>query len=149
MASDGNPGKLAITSVIHGSQAAQPASGQQSSGKSLPAGGKHAPPAPAAESVTTQAAADAATADAAVAARKTPPPPPRNTDPQSMIEILNKHLNDSGRPDQYRLDPTSGNKVIQQINPATGAVIGEFSVDEFPALARSVGATGLLIDSRA
>jgi hypothetical protein len=148
MASDGNPGKLAITSVIHGSQATQPASGQQSSGKSLPAGGKHAPPAPAAESVTTPAAADAATADAAVAARKAPPPP-RNTDPQSMIEILNKHLNDSGRPDQYRLDPTSGNKVIQQINPATGAVIGEFSVDEFPALARSVGATGLLIDSRA
>jgi hypothetical protein len=148
MASDGNPGKLAVTSVIHGSQAIQPVSTQQSSGKVLPVGGKYAPPAPAAESVSTQAAADAATADAAVASHKAPPPP-RKTDPRSLVDLLNKNLNDSGRPDQYRLDPTSGDKVIQQINPATGAVIGEFSVDEFPALARSVGATGLLIDSLA
>jgi hypothetical protein len=142
MASDGNPGKLAVTSLIHGSQPIQPVSGQQSSGKFLPAGGKNAPPAAAAGSVSTQAAADAV-----AAGRKAPPP--RNTDPQSMVEILNKPLNDSGRPDQYRLDPTSGDKVIQQINPANGAVIGEFSVDEFPTLARSVGATGVLIDSLA
>jgi hypothetical protein len=39
--------------------------------------------------------------------------------------------------------------MIQQINPATGAVVGEFSATEFPALARSVGVAGLLIDSRA
>jgi hypothetical protein len=148
MASDGNPGKLAVTSVIHGSQAIQPVSGQPSSGKFLPTGGKYAPLAPAAESVSIQAPADAAPADAAVADHKAPPPP-RKTEPQSMVDLLNKNLNDSGRPDQYRLDPTSGDKVIQQINPATGAVIGEFSVDEFPALARSVGATGLLIDSLA
>jgi hypothetical protein len=114
----------------------------------LPAGGKNAPPAAAADSVSTQAAADAATANAAVAARKAPPPP-RTTDPQSMVDHLNKNLNDSGRPDQFRLDPASGDRLIQQINPANGAVIGEFSVDEFPALARSVGATGLLIDSLA
>jgi hypothetical protein len=39
--------------------------------------------------------------------------------------------------------------LIQQINPANGEVIGEFSVSEFPALARSVGASGLMVDSRA
>ncbi len=39
--------------------------------------------------------------------------------------------------------------MIQQVNPANGAVIGEFSVIEFPALARGVGATGLLLNSLA
>jgi hypothetical protein len=39
--------------------------------------------------------------------------------------------------------------MIQQLNPASGAVIGEFSATEFPALARSVGVSGLLIDSLA
>lgn len=57
------------------------------------------------------------------------------------------HLNDSGRPDQFRLD--SSGTLIQQVNPATGAVIGEFAVSEFPALARSVGAAGLLVDDLA
>jgi len=140
MASDGNPGKLAVTS---GSQAILPVSIPQSSGRNLPPGGKNAPPAPAVDSVSTQTAANAAPPP-----RKASPPP-RKTDPQSLVDLLNKQLNDSGRPDQYRLDPSSGDKLIQQINPANGAVIGEFSVDEFPALARSVGATGLLIDSLA
>ncbi len=70
-------------------------------------------------------------------------------DPKALVESLNKFLNDSGRPDQFKLDPSSGGKLIQQINPATGAVVGEFSATEFPALARSVGVAGLLIDSRA
>jgi hypothetical protein len=146
MAGDGNPGELAVTSVIKGSQAIQPAGSQPSSGNFLPVGGRFAPPAAAAPGVSAQSAANAATA--ATAAPKAPPPP-RKTDPQSLVDALNKQLNDSGRPDQYRLDPSSGDKLIQQINPANGAVIGEFSVDEFPALARSVGATGLLIDSLA
>jgi hypothetical protein len=48
------------------------------------------------------------------------------------------------------VDPSSGNKVIQQINPATGDVIGQFLISEFPALARSVGVSGgVLIDSHA
>jgi hypothetical protein len=64
------------------------------------------------------------------------------------VKQLNKYLNDSGRPDQFRLDPSNGN-MIQQLNPASGAVIGEFSATEFPALARSVGVSGLLIDSLA
>jgi hypothetical protein len=39
--------------------------------------------------------------------------------------------------------------MIQEINPSTGAVIGQFAASEFPALARSVGASGLLIDNLA
>jgi uncharacterized FlaG/YvyC family protein len=127
MASDGNPGKLAVTSVVQASQATLSISSQQSSGKTLPTGGKNVPRAAAANT----------------------PPSSRSTDPQSLVDALNKYLNDSGRPDQFRLDATSGDKLIQQVNPATGEVIGEFPVSEFPALARSVGASSLLIDSLA
>jgi uncharacterized FlaG/YvyC family protein len=127
MASDGNPGKLAVTSVVQASQATLSISSQQSSGKALPAGGNNVPNTAAANTV----------------------PPSRSTDPQSLVDALNKYLNDSGRPDQFRLDATSGDKLIQQVNPTTGVVIGEFPVSEFPALARSVGASSLLIDSLA
>ena len=33
-----------------------------------------------------------------------------------------------------------------QVNPANGEVIGEFPVEEFPALAKSVGISGVLIN---
>jgi hypothetical protein len=76
---------------------------------------------------------------------KTPVKP--TSDTVALVRDLNKFLNDSGHPDQFRLDPASDGKLIQQINPASGAVIGEFSAVEFPALARSVGVAGLLVDS--
>jgi len=139
MASDGNPGKLVVTSLVQASQATQ-SIGSQLSGKPLPAGGKNVPRAAAASGVTAKAAGDAATA-------ANPPTP--STDPRSLVDLLNKYLNESGRPDQFRLAPNSGGKLIQQVNPATGEVIGEFPVSEFPALARSVGASSLLIDSLA
>jgi uncharacterized FlaG/YvyC family protein len=68
---------------------------------------------------------------------------------QAQVTLLNKYLNDSGKPDQFRVDPTSDGKLIQQVNPATGEVIGEFPTSEFAALARSVGVSGVLIDSHA
>ncbi len=70
----------------------------------------------------------------------------RNADAQSQAKSLNKFLNDSGRADEFRVDPTSNNTRVQQINPANGLVVGEFSVQEFPDLARSLGASGLLVD---
>ena len=70
-------------------------------------------------------------------------------DAQTLVDQLNKHLNDSGRPDQFRMAPSSDGKIIQQVNPSTGEIVGQFSASEFPALARSVGASGLLFDSRA
>ena len=128
MASDGNPGQIPAASLVHGSQATTSVTVQSASGKPLPPTGKTA--AAAAAAAATKLAAD------------------RAADPQRLVAQLNKYLNDSGRPDQFRVDPAS-DKLIQQVNPANGAVIGEFSVEEFPALARSVGASGLLIDSLA
>jgi uncharacterized FlaG/YvyC family protein len=69
-------------------------------------------------------------------------------DVHNLVAQLNKVLNDSGRPDQFRVDPQSG-ATIQEVNPANGEVIAQFAASEFPALARSVGASGLLFDSRA
>lgn len=68
------------------------------------------------------------------------------THPQAQVALLNKHLNDSGKPDQFRVDPSSNGKLIQQINPATGEVVGEFPTSEFAALARSLGISGILVD---
>jgi hypothetical protein len=129
MASSGDPVQMPATSLVHGSQApttviVQQSSVQHSSGKSLPQSGN----------TTVEAAKNGAAAQ---------------PDLQAQVALLNKYLNDSGRPDEYRVDPASDAKLIQQINPATGAVIGEFSASEFPALARSVGVSGALIDSHA
>ena len=125
MASSGDPVLMPATSLVHGSQAQTTVIVQQSSGKSLPQSG-----------ITP---AQAANHGAATSQSKL----------QAQVALLNKYLNDSGRPDEYRVDPASDAKLIQQINPATGAVIGEFSASEFPALARSVGVSGALIDSHA
>jgi hypothetical protein len=65
---------------------------------------------------------------------------------RAQVALLNKYLNDSGKPDQFRVDPSSDDKLIQQVNPATGEVIGEFPASEFAALARSVGISGVIID---
>ena len=58
---------------------------------------------------------------------------------RSQVALLNKYLNDSGKPDQFRVDPSSDGKVIQQVNPAS----------EFAALARSVGISGVVLDQHA
>jgi hypothetical protein len=122
MASDGNPGPIPATSLVQGSQAqiaVSPASaGASPGGKSLPPSGKNVPQA-------------------------TPP-----SAAQALVNLLNQNLNDSGQPDQFRVDPAS-NQFIQQINPANGAVVGQFSIEEFPALARSVGASRGIVDDRA
>jgi uncharacterized iron-regulated membrane protein len=130
MATDVNPGQISAAALVQGSQAATSVTLQSASGKTLPPTGK-----------TATAAASAAAAATKLAAA-------RAADPRTAVDQLNKYLNDSGRPDEFRVDPASG-KLIQQVNPANGAVLGEFSVDEFPALARSIGASGLLIDSLA
>ena len=127
MASDGNPVKIPAASLVHGSQAHISVSIQERGGKVLPPGGK------------TPSAHAAHAAAAAISAPSV----------EALVAQLNKHLNDSGYPNQYRVDPNSNGKVIQQINPASGEVVGEFEISEFPALARSVGVSGALVDSRA
>ena len=150
MASDGTTGQIPVASPVQGSQATS-ISSKSGSGKFLPQAGNIATAEASAR--TSDSAQAAASVQAAALVQAAPTTvnkaPVRNTgDPQSLVKQLNKYLNDSGRPDQFRLDPSNGN-MIQQLNPASGAVIGEFSATEFPALARSVGVSGLLIDSLA
>ena len=82
-------------------------------------------------------------------------PPPGKPAPapepnlRAQVALLNKYLNDSGKPEQFRLDPASDGKVIQQVNPASGEVVGEFLASEFPALARSIGISGVVVDEHA
>jgi uncharacterized FlaG/YvyC family protein len=78
-----------------------------------------------------------------------PAAPPAATNLRAQVQLLNKYLNDSGKPDQFRVDPDSDDKLIQQVNPATGEVIAEFPASEFAALARSVGISGVIVDKRA
>jgi len=125
MASDGQPVQIPPISLVHVSQApaaaAAPAVAAPQGGKVLPPPGKQ-PAAPA---------------------------PATAPDVGAQVALLNKYLNDSGKPDQFRVAPDTEDKLIQQINPANGAVIGEFPVSEFAALARSVGISGVLIDQHA
>ena len=143
MASDGVAANIPVTSLVQGSQAPIAARVQEASGKALP---------PSGNSLAAQAAdalAPPAAAIESAASTTSKAPAVSTTDAQTLVAQLNKALNDSGRPNQYRVDPSSGDKMIQQINPANGAVVGEFLATEFPALARSVGVSGALFDSHA
>ncbi len=68
---------------------------------------------------------------------------------RTQVASFNKFLNDSGRAAQFRLDPNAGDMVIQEINPANGEVVAEYSATEFAELARSVGISGALVDDHA
>lgn len=78
-----------------------------------------------------------------------PVAPPAAANLQEQVELLNKYLNNSGKPDQFRVAPDSDDKLIQQVNPANGDVLAEFPASEFAALARSVGISGVVVDKRA
>ena len=110
MASDGQPVKIPATSLVHGSQAPTNGCSSTGSGNSLPQSGKprhrRRPPKPA-------------------ACRRKP-------DLQAQVALLNKYLNDSGTPDQFRVAPSSDDKLIQEINPANGEVIAEYSARSSP-----------------
>jgi hypothetical protein len=136
MASDGTTAKIPVASPVQASQ--QPINFHPSGGKSSPQTGKAATPAGAAP---VESAAKANSSRSTAAALE-------SGDPQALVDQLNKYVNDSGYPTQFRVAPDSGGKLIQQINPANGAVLGEFSASEFPALARAVAAPGLLVDDR-
>jgi hypothetical protein len=126
MASDANPVQIPVTSLVHGSQA--PTTIPPPSGKVLPPAGNTAP-----------GAAGSAKSSAAN----------RSADVQAQVAFLNKYLNDSGRPNQFRVDPNSDSMLIQEVNPASGAVIAEYPSVSFPALAKSLGISSAVIDDHA
>jgi hypothetical protein len=75
--------------------------------------------------------------------------PPAAPNLEAQVQLLNKYLNNSGKPDQFRVAPDSDDKLIQQVNPANGEVLAEFPASEFAALARSVGISGVVVNKRA
>jgi hypothetical protein len=129
MASDATPVLIPAISLVHGSQAPTKVTSESSSGKSLPPGGHAA-----------TASADSAAKSAAGS---------RTNDVQAQVALLNKFLNDSGKPSQFRVAPDSNSALIQEINPANGAVIADYPVIAFPALAKSLGISRALIDETA
>jgi hypothetical protein len=159
MAIDGNSVGLPVTLPVHGSQAPLPAQQktQPPGGNVLPQSGNSALSAAVTAAPNSHNPAQKPAPSGAVVAQPAAPAaqPPRDAkpaakpDPGKVAAALNKALNDSGRPDQFRLASASGEPVIEQINPATGAVIGQYSAAEFPALAASAEAGGSLVDSTA
>ena len=148
--SDGVPVTLPA-SLVQGSQAPIPTTVQVTSGNVLPQSGKK-PPAAATSDTASSVSANAQQQTAKSVTTPAAPVKPTTTNkssPPELVQQLNKYLNDSGRANTFRIDPSSRNQTIQEINPSTGEVIGEFDVDQFPALARSLGVSGVLVDSHA
>jgi hypothetical protein len=129
MASDPTPVLIPATSLVHGSQAPTKVTISQSGGNSPPHAGNAAVGAATAASKSSGAS--------------------RTDDVQAQVAFLNKYLNDSGKPDQFRVAPNSDSMLIQEVNPATGEVIGEYPAIAFPALAKSLGISSALIDEHA
>lgn len=129
MASDANPVLIPAISLVHGSQAPTKFTVPQSGGNFVPPSGNAAAGAAPAASKSTSAS--------------------RTDDVPAQVAFLNKYLNDSGKPDQFRVAPDSVSLLIQEVNPATGEVIGEYPAIAFPALAKSLGISSALIDEHA
>jgi hypothetical protein len=131
MLSDVGSAVSPVAGPVHGSPAPVISKVQEASGNNLPQ--------------MKQPAAIQAAAQKVAA----PPNPATAPDLASLLALLNKYLNDSGKPYQYRVAPLSDNKLIQEVNPANGQVLGEFSATEFPILAAGAGVSGLLFNSHA
>ena len=133
MASDGIPVIAPVTRLVHGSRAQTSSPVQVPSGKTLPPSGKTAP---------AEAEAHAAQAGKPAANESKKP------DVAALLAQLNSRFNTSGQADQFRLNIDSGHTVIQQINPTSGEVIGEFPESEFPALAQGLDGPGALFNTK-
>jgi cell division septation protein DedD len=149
------------SSLVQGSQALTTTIVSPDGGKNLPQVGKTAaaavslPVAAALQPVASPDAEVAATQQAQalqqpspVQAAKAAPAANAAADTfslQSKLAQLNKSLNDSGLPAQFRA--SADNAHIEELNPVTGDVIAQYSAAEFPALARSVGISGATVNS--
>jgi uncharacterized FlaG/YvyC family protein len=130
-------------SFVPGSQTPIPATVQATSGNSLPPSGKSA------SKLATTDPTSPLRANAQSLPKAAKPTATSKSTVDEVVQQLNKYLNDSGRANTFRVDPASRDQTIQEINPATGEVIGEFAVTQFPALVRSLGISGVLVDSHA
>jgi hypothetical protein len=135
MTSDAPSVQISTTSLVQGSHAPT-AVLVHKSGNTLPQNGK--------VTATPPAVQPRVTPDQQRAPHAQQPVKP---EPAAQVAVLNKFLNDSGKPAQFRA--SANNKLIEEINPANGQVVAQYPVEEFAELARSVGISGALIDQHA
>jgi hypothetical protein len=127
--------QISTTSLVQGSHATTVLVNK--SGNTLPQNGKVTATPPAAQPKVSQQ-------------QVVPSPAQQQADRAALaaqIAALNKSLNDSGRPAQFRA--SSNNKNIEEVNPANGEVVAEYPAEEFAELAKSVGISGALVNERA
>lgn len=136
MANDVRPGDILATRPVQGGRA--PTSATDASGKSKPqkpVGGKTPPPVAVPDDK-----------------RKPPEPPQRTgseTDLAALAQRLGQFLRESGRAIAFRVENSGGRTVIHEVDPDTGEVIAEITSEDLMSLAKGLGLSGTLVNSRA
>jgi len=67
----------------------------------------------------------------------------------ALAQRLGQFLRESGRAVMFKVENASGRTVIHEIDPDTGEVIAEITSDDLMSLARGLGLSGTLVNSRA
>ena len=150
MTSDGIPDNIPVTRLVQGSRARTSDPVFIGSGKTVLPSGEDAPAVATPPAVPAHVAPQPARVAAQLAPASIPSVhAPEKPDAAALVIQLNKHVSNSGRPDQFRLDAAAGRIVIQQVKPDSGEVIAEYPEAEFPTLAQGLSGVGLLINTRA
>lgn len=132
MANDVLLGKVLATRPVQGGRA--PTTATDASGKLKPqihAGGKSPP-------------------QAAVSAQpQKPEQASSKQDLTALAERLGRYLRESGRPISFKVQSEGGRTVVQEIDPDSGEIIAEITPENLMSLARGLGLSGTLVNSRA
>ncbi len=73
----------------------------------------------------------------------------RAADLAALAERLGQYLRESGRAIAFKVESAGGRTVIHEIDPDTGEVIAEITSDDLMSLAKGLGLSGTLVNSRA
>ena len=131
MATDVRPGEILATRPVKGGRA--PTTATDASGKLKPqihAGGRVPPRVPVPEDKPVQRTGSEA-------------------DLAALAERVGQFLRESGRAIAFRVESAGGKTVIHEIDPDTGEVLAEITSDDLMSLAKGLGLSGTLVNSRA
>ena len=131
MANDVRPGEILATRPVQGGRA--PTTATDASGKTRPqinAGGKIPPRVPVPDDKPSQRTGSEA-------------------DVAALAERVGQFLRESGRAIAFRVESAGGRTVIHEIDPDTGEILAEITSDNLMSLAKGLGLSGTLVNSRA